>query len=133
VTAPARYDVEARSYELDPYGHLNNAVYVNWLEQGRLCCLRARGHTYDSIPAEFGVHIVVVQQDLTYKAQVRLGDRLTVTSRIVRLGETSFTFEQSVEFADGTRACEAAVTMVCVGQSGRPEPVPPPLREILSR
>lgn len=132
MTVPARYDVEARSYELDPYGHLNNAVYVNWLEQGRLCFLRARGHTYDSVPEEFGVHVVVVQQDIGYKTQVRLGDRLTVSSDVIRLGRSSFTFEQTIDFPDGTRACEAAVTMVCIGGGGKPEPIPPPLREILA-
>ena len=45
MTTPTTVPVEARSYELDPYGHLNNAVYVNWLEHGRLAFLRARVQT----------------------------------------------------------------------------------------
>ena len=131
VSAPSRIDVEARSYELDPYGHVNNAVYVNWLEHGRLGYLRDRGHTYTSVPEVFGVHVVVVHTDLAYKAQMRLGDRISVTSRIASVGRTSFKFEQRIAFEDDTLVAEGNVTMVCVGPEGRPVPVPAALRSLL--
>jgi acyl-CoA thioester hydrolase len=131
VTKPSVVEVEARSYELDPYGHLNNAVYVNWLEHGRLCYLRDRGHTYTSVPETFGIHVVVVRQDLQYKAQVRLGDRLLVTSRIARLGRTSFTFSQEIAFGDGRVAASGEVTMVAVGPDGGAAPLPDAFRRLL--
>lgn len=132
MTTPSVVEVEARSYELDSYGHLNNAVYVNWLEHGRLCFLRDRGMTYDSLPRDEGVFVVVVRQEIDYRAQVRLGDRLRLSSRIVRFGTSSFAFEQSLAFPDGRAACAAVVTMVCVDASGRPVPMPPALRGRLS-
>ena len=126
---------EARSYELDPYGHLNNSVFVNWFEHGRLCYLRDRGMTYTSIPETFGVRIVVVRQDVTYKAEVQLGDQLDLTTRIARFGNTSFTFEHELSFAGGGRPARNAgrgdVTMVCTGADGRPVPVPADLRKRL--
>ncbi len=131
MTTPSKRDVEARSYELDPYGHLNNAVYVSWLEHGRLGFLWDRGHSFTSIPETFGVHVVVVHTELSYKAQVRLGDRLRIESRIVRFGTTSFTFAQEIAFPDGRVAAAGTVTLVCVGRDGRPVPMPPDLRKIL--
>ncbi|HEX5137665.1 MAG TPA: thioesterase family protein [Planctomycetota bacterium] len=131
MSKPSVVEVEARSYELDPYGHLNNAVYVNWLEHGRLSYLRDRGHSYTSVPETFGVHVVVVRQDLQYKAQVRLGDRLLVTSRVVRLGRTSFTFFQEIAYPGGPVAATGEVTMVSVGPDGAATPVPPGLRNLL--
>jgi len=131
VSEPSVVEVEARSYELDPYGHLNNAVYVNWLEHGRLGYLRDRGHSYTSVPDTFGVHVVVVRQDLQYKAQVRLGDRLSVKTRIVRLGRTSFTFFQEITYPDGRLAASGEVTMVCVGPDGASKPIPDALRSLL--
>jgi len=131
LSKPSVVEVEARSYELDPYGHLNNAVYVNWLEHGRLCYLRDRGHTYTSVPETFGVHVVVVRQDLQYKAQVRLGDRLLVTSRVVRLGRTSFTFFQEITYPGGAVAATGEVTMVSVGPDGAAMPIPAGLRSLL--
>jgi len=131
LSKPSVVDVEARSYELDPYGHLNNAVYVNWLEHGRLVYLRDRGHTYTSVPETFGVHVVVVRSDLQYKAQVRLGDRLSVTSTIIRIGRTSFTFHQEIAYLDGRVAASGEVTMVCVGPDGAAAPIPGGLRSLL--
>lgn len=130
--APSVVEVEARSYELDPYGHLNNAVYVNWLEHGRLVFLRDRGETYTSIPERHGVRVVVVHQDLRYRAPVHLGDRLRVTTRLARLGSTSFAFEQRIAFEDGRVAAEAVVTMVCVDAQGGKTPPPPALRTLLA-
>jgi thioesterase-3 len=133
VTTPSRVPVEARSYELDPYGHVNNGVYVNWLEHGRLSWLRDRGMTYMTIPETWGVHVVVVSLRADYKAQVRLGDRLTVVSRGVRVGRSSFVFAHRVEFeapeADGTHrvAVEGEVVMVAT-RAGRSAPLPEGLR-----
>ena len=123
----SRVGVESRSYELDPYGHVNNSVFVNWLEHGRLCWLRDRGMTYSSIPEEFGVHIVVVSLRLEYRAEVGLGDRLAVGSDVVRLGNSSFTFSQRIEFEDGRVAAEGEVVMVAT-RDGRSTPIPPDLR-----
>ena len=130
MTTPSVLEFEARSYELDPYGHLNNSVYVNWMEHGRLGFLRDRGHDYMSVPEKLGVHIVVVHQEIAYKVQVRLGDRFELSSRIARFGNTSFTFEQTVAFADGRVAAVGTVTMVCT-KDGAAVAMPPELRAIL--
>jgi acyl-CoA thioester hydrolase len=133
MTVPSVVRFEARSYELDPYGHLNNAVFVNWFEHGRLCFLRDRSMTYTSIPETHGVRIVVVRQDVTYKAEVRLGDVLDLTTRVVRLGTTSFTFEHSLVFVPGGAVAGLGeVTMVCTGADARPVPIPPALRAALA-
>jgi acyl-CoA thioester hydrolase len=132
TSTPSVVEVEARSYELDPYGHLNNAVHVNWLEHGRLSYLRDRGHTYTSVPEAFGVHVVVVRQDIRYEAQVRLGDKLLVRSRVIRLGRSSFTFAQEIAFPGGKLAAAAEVTMVSVGPDGAATPIPDGLRSLLA-
>jgi YbgC/YbaW family acyl-CoA thioester hydrolase len=132
VSTPSRIEVEARSYELDPYGHVNNAVFVNWLEHGRLCYLRDRGHTYWTVPEAFGVRVVVVSADLAFRAQVRIGDRLGITTSLARFGRTSFAFRQEATLADGRVAASGDVTMVCIGTDERPVSIPEGLRALLS-
>ena len=123
--------VEARSYELDPYGHVNNAVFVNWLEHGRLSWLRERGLTWTSIPDEYGVRVVIVHIDIDYRAEVRLGDEVRVTSRVERIGTSSFTFRQDLAFPDGREVATATAVMVCTGQNHRSTPLPEGLRSRL--
>ena len=132
MSDPSTLRVEARSYELDAYDHVNIAVFVNWLEHARLALLRERGVTYTSIREDFGVHIMVVNQSITYKAQVRLGDRLTITSRIEKLGTSSVRFAHTIDLDDGPTACEAEVTMVCVGPDRSATPIPDELRRLLA-
>lgn len=123
--------VEARSYEIDPYGHLNNAVYANWLEHARLCFLSARGLTYLNIPELYGVWIVVVRTEINYRAQVRLGDRLDVKTALAAFGKSSFRFTQTIDFENGLCAADALVTMVCIDKEGNSAPMPPVLRAAL--
>lgn len=126
-------EVEARSYEMDAYGHLNQAVSIQWFEHGRLVYLRERGMTYTSVPEDYGVHVMVLRQDVTYRKQVLLGDRFRMTSRIARFGRTSFTWEHALDPVDGgDPAVVATVTMVCVGPDGTAAPMPDALREKLS-
>jgi acyl-CoA thioester hydrolase len=131
MAEPTTVEVEARSYELDPYGHLNNAVIVNWLEHGRSAYLRERGLSWMTLPEEYGLRVVVVRQDISYKAEVHLDDRLTIESRVARFGNTSFVFAQEIRFGDGRAAASAEITMVSVDDDGRPVRVPDPLRDRL--
>jgi YbgC/YbaW family acyl-CoA thioester hydrolase len=131
MATPCRIGIEARSYELDAYDHVNQAVYAQWLEHGRLVYLRKRGMTYTSIPETFGCHVVVVHQALDYKTQVRLGDRIFIESAITHFGGSSFRFEHRIEYPDGSLAVTASVVMVCVGEDGRPMTMPDELRERL--
>ncbi len=124
--------VRARSYELDPYGHVNNAVIVNWLEHGRSSYLGERGMSWQSLPDQFGVRVVVVHQAVTYQAEIRLDDALIVTSRITSFGRTSFTFTQEVGLPDGRTAARAEVVMVSVLPDGPPEPIPADLQRLLA-
>jgi len=132
MSEPDRVDVEARSYELDPYGHVNNAVFVNWLEHGRLCYLRERGMTWASLPDQFGVRALIVRMEIDWRAEVNLGDRLTIESGIVKFGNRSFTFGQRIIFPDGRLAAEAVAVMVITGPEGGSVPIPDGLRQQLS-
>ncbi len=132
MSVVSRTEVEARSYELDPYGHVNNAVFVSWLEHGRSVYLRERGMTWQSLPEEFGVRVVVVHQAISYRLEIRQDDRLEVRSRIESFGNTSFPFHQMIVCPDGTVAAEGKVVMVSVTLDGKPVPVPPALRDRLS-
>ena len=52
---PHRTPIKVRFYELDPYGHLNHAVYVNHFEVGRVECLESLGWGLDALQQQGNV------------------------------------------------------------------------------
>jgi acyl-CoA thioester hydrolase len=70
-------DVKVRFGELDPYGHVNHAVYLSYLEAARVEALSAVGFGLDRLQRE-GLHVVVVDLRVRFHRPAVLGDTLTV-------------------------------------------------------
>ena len=68
-----------RQYELDLYGHVNNAVYLNWIEQAAIDHVEALGFGRDWA-AEQGGGWVVREHRVTYHRPVVYGDVVLVTT-----------------------------------------------------
>ena len=112
-----------RSYECDSYNHVNNAVYLNYLEYARMEFLRAINFDYEGIVAA-GYYLYVTHIDIFYKASAVLGDKLFIDVEPTKTKAVSGTFHQLVRNEDGTICAEADVTWACVTKEGRPAPIP---------
>lgn len=112
-----------RSYECDGYNHVNNAVYLNFLEYGRMEFLHAIGFDYKGIIQE-GFYLYVTHIDIHYKASAVLDDELLISAEPVKLGKISGEFYQTVTKKDGTVCVEAKVSWACVSAEGRPSKIP---------
>jgi YbgC/YbaW family acyl-CoA thioester hydrolase len=150
---------QVRSYELDGLGHVNHAVYLNYLEQARFDALAEGGFPLSRMYDEgWAVHVVRIEVD--YRRECRLGDRLRVDTwveqfrnssmiirqRLVRLHETpdhveappdpsgsmASTEEADPSPAQGETAVDARIVAVWVGEDGRPMRIPPQVRSALS-
>ncbi|MCB9894232.1 MAG: acyl-CoA thioesterase [Planctomycetes bacterium] len=120
------YEVEVRSYELDVYNHVNNAVYLNWLEHGRSKLLQDKGFDYLSIMDAWGVQFMTVHTGIDYHKALKLGDRALVTTQVARVGNTSITVAHAItRVGDSEPAAKAEVVVVYTdATTGRPTPVP---------
>jgi YbgC/YbaW family acyl-CoA thioester hydrolase len=127
-----RCPVEARSYELDAFGHLNHAVYLNYFEHARFQTLAARGILAEEIRSRGeGVHVVRVEVD--YRKEVRQGTKLEIRTGVESFRKSSFTFRQfcgDPEDPDVIYA-EARVVAVWIGPDGRPMRIPGDVRRAL--
>ncbi|MCC6572544.1 MAG: acyl-CoA thioesterase [Planctomycetes bacterium] len=118
------FEFEVRSYELDVYNHVNNAVYINWLEHGRSKLLQDKGLNYTTIISEWGVQFMTVRTEIDYRKPLHLGDKVTLTTQVERVGTSSVTLAQKV-LCGGEPAAEAKVVIVYTDiKTGRPAPVP---------
>jgi acyl-CoA thioester hydrolase len=98
------HQVNVRWRDTDALGHVNNAVYLTYLEEARdafyVCALG------DPI-------YVVVRLEIDFRAEVRHADRsVSVDIAVERLGTTSLTTRENLRTAAGELAAEARVITV---------------------
>jgi acyl-CoA thioester hydrolase len=98
------HQVSVRWRDTDALGHVNNAVYLTYLEEARdAFYLRALG---DPI-------YVVVRLEIDFRAEVRHADRtVQVEVGVERLGTTSLTTRETLRTAAGEVAAQARVVTV---------------------
>ncbi|MBK9975719.1 MAG: acyl-CoA thioesterase [Planctomycetes bacterium] len=120
------YQVEVRSYELDIYNHVNNAVYINWLEHGRSKLLQDKGFNYTRIEQAWGVRFMTVRTEIDYKSAMVLGDKAEVSTQVEKVGTTSVTIAHAIaRLGTGAPVASARVVIVYTdAATGRPVAVP---------
>ena len=82
------FELEVYSFHIDFMGHVNNIVYVQWMEIGRTKLLEAVGLPTPEIFQQ-GFAPVLVQTSITYKSPLYLGDRVQVEMWISELRQAS--------------------------------------------
>lgn len=86
------FDLDIYSYQIDFTGHVNNAVYIHWMEIGRTKLLEAVGMPTHEIFKQ-GFAPVLVQTSITYKSPLYLGDRIQVEIWLSELRNASATMQ----------------------------------------
>ena len=124
--------IRVRGYHLDLYGHVNNARYLELLEEARWSLLEdGRGLDFWQ---ERGLGFLVAAITINYRRPARLGDDLLIRSFAGRVGGRSAVIHQDVlNRASGERVADADVTFVVVDmKTGRPVALDDDLREALA-
>jgi YbgC/YbaW family acyl-CoA thioester hydrolase len=101
---PFCVEIAVRGYEIDSFGHVNNAVYLQWLEHARWQMGQATGLTWvgqDILP-------VVRHLNLDYRAETVLGDTLRVTMWPRSIGQTSFVMGSAIRIIGNAKKPERA-------------------------
>ena len=99
------HPVAVRWRDTDALGHVNHAVFLTYLEEGRDAFFM---QAFGSDPV-----YVVVRLEVDLRAEVRHRDRqLTVQIAVEQLGTTSLTTRETIITAEGEVAAEARVVTV---------------------
>ncbi len=110
--------IDVRFYELDPYGHVNHAVYVSYFEVARTRALEFCDIPID-VMAERGVQLVVTALELRYRGAATARDRLTVETRVSTLRRASGVWSQTIRRDDEVLVTAEVVAGV-TDRAGRP-------------
>ena len=110
-----------RNYHLDGYGHVNNARYLEFLEEARWTFFQE----HDLLSELKGIMLVVARVDIRYRRPSLEGDVLTFTGRLKDIGTRHIILSQTATLPNGKAAIEAEVTLMPVSsESGRSISVP---------
>ena len=114
--------IKARGYELDSYGHVNNAVFFNYFEQARWELFQDKG-LLEQLTSS-GLFLVVVEVNLRYQHEVKLGDEVEI-STTVRKEEPFIIFDQKMKLCStGQPLSRAKVKSVFVDEQRITHDVP---------
>jgi thioesterase-3 len=116
--------IKVRGYHEDRFRHVNNARYLEFLEDARWAHLEKRGLD-NAFFAEHGIFPVVVRINISYRRPSAAGDVLQVTTRVAGAGSRKVIIAQTVKLeASGEICVEAEVTVVFLDEkTGRPVPI----------
>lgn len=127
---PHRMDLAVRFYELDPYGHVNHSVYVQYFESGRVEALAQAQVGLDRLQAELDLNMVVVEIRTRFLQPAFLADRLVVESGLSAVGRVKATWLQRV-LRDGEVLATQVMVSGSTNSEGKPRRFPAELVEAL--
>lgn len=103
--------IKVRGYHLDLYSHVNNARYLEFLEEARWTFFEERG----DLPwfLQSGLALVVVNININYRRAATMGEELAIETSVKTIGHRSAVMHQAVKLAGtDTLVAEADVTFV---------------------
>lgn len=116
--------VKVRGYHEDRFGHVNNARYLELLEEARWAHLEERGLDPGFFESR-GIFPVVVRLSISYRRPASAGDVLVISADVASAGRRRIVIVQQARFASSDDVCvDAEVTVMFVDEkSGRPVPL----------
>ena len=99
-------NIKVRWADMDGYNHVNNAIYLNYLEE-------ARDQVMASLFGDEGYDFVLAHVDIDFRSEVTQNDgEVVVRSRVSGYGRSSVRTREIVVKGDGTLAAESGAVSV---------------------
>ena len=100
--------------DLDVFGHVNNAVYLTYIENARIRYLRE----VLGIESPEDLLVIVAKVHIDFLSRATLGETLDVGTRVSRIGTKSFDMDHEIHGPDGRVVARAETTLVTFDYRG---------------
>jgi acyl-CoA thioester hydrolase len=117
-----RTRLEVRLGDLDPFGHVNNAVIATYVEQGRVLYLRdVLGTGVDPVSMPF----ILARLEIDYLSQTLFSDPVEVLTRVDWIGRSSVHMSHLLTGSNGRQLARSEAVLVAFDYTvEKPMPVP---------
>lgn len=119
---PHTTNVQVRFYELDPYDHVNHAVYFSYFETARIEALASVGYDLTRLKEE-GFHLVVSDVRARFHRPAVYGEILEITSSLVESKRVTSRWRQETR-SGGELVAALELTGAITDGTGRPRRAP---------
>lgn len=117
--------------DIDAQGHVNNACYFTYMEEGRLRYWQALG-LWQPGQGYGAISQIVADAACTYQQPVLLGETVDVAVRVARLGAKSLHLEYRLTVAGQPVALGRTVQVAYDYANRRSVPIPPAWRQAIT-
>ena len=100
------YPLKIREGHLDTFGHMNNATYLQILEEARWDILNQNGYGLDYI-RKSGMGPTILEVTLRFKRELKVLQKVTIRSQLKSYEGKVAVFEQLILNDAGETCCEA--------------------------
>lgn len=125
-----RHPVRVYYEDTDLAGIVYYANYLKFIERGRSEWIAALGVDQMALRGAAGVVFAVRRVDAEYLRPARFADDLTITTDLLELGGSRIELRQEV-WRGAERLFTAAITLVCLHETGKAARIPPEVRALL--
>lgn len=124
--------IKVRNYHIDSYGHVNNAQYLNYLEDARTDFFDELGFSLPSLRAR-GLQIFITNVNLRYRQPAKLGDTLLVYGWLGELASRRATWQHQVLNQQTSELVLTASVSGMFLNDGRLASIPQDIRAVMQR
>jgi acyl-CoA thioester hydrolase len=103
------YELMIREYHLDSYGHVNNATYVQILEEARWEAITEKGYGYKVVQARRKGPVILDLQ-VSFRKELKLREVVRISVQTDPMRGKIGVINQKILKADGTVCAEAKIT-----------------------
>ena len=122
---PFVHHERVRYRDLDAFGHVNNAVYLTYLEEARNAFLAHLG----LVRGVADIRMILARTEIDFRSPLSLGEEVEIGVRPGRLGNKSFDLEYELRAGDRVVAAAKVVLVTYDYERSAPIPVPEEWRE----
>jgi acyl-CoA thioester hydrolase len=122
-----RTRIDVRWRDLDAFEHVNNSVYLTYIEEARIRWMQTLGDAWNDASAA----PVVANTNVNYRRQLDWPASLDVSLHVARVGNSSLTLAHRIaaaEYPDVLYSDGETVMVWIDPASGRPVPLPEAVR-----
>ena len=104
------YELLVRENHLDTFGHMNNATYLQIMEEARWEIITNRGYGVRDIQ-EKGIGPVILEIQIKYQRELKLREKIVIETKCISTEKKIMRLQHAIKNTQGVVCCTAELVL----------------------